>query len=228
MTVGEELSVWSEGSENSFELLETRCYLTRILALRGKFSDLASQLKWAREYAHQSGLSQDAAIVLCLAVTINRGIGDIDAARAALTELSKTPGIGHEPAYAFRLAEMVRVALQVGVAAVAGRLVEICEGLTPVQQHAVRTTDALLAEHRGDLETAADAFADAAARWIHFGVPYEEAQAELGLSRCLYAQGRPGVQDHLAVARAIFQRLGASPATSEADALLASIGASAS
>jgi class 3 adenylate cyclase/tRNA A-37 threonylcarbamoyl transferase component Bud32/tetratricopeptide (TPR) repeat protein len=228
MAVGEELSVWSEGTENSYDLLETRCCLARILALRGRFSDLAGHLEWARDYAHQSGLSQDVAVVLCLAVIINRGMGEIDAARATLTELLETPGIGDEPAYAFRLPELVRVALQVGVPELPERLVGICERLTAAQQHALRTTDALLAEDRGDSEAAVEAFADAASRWSRFGVPYEEAQAELGLSRCLFALGRLGVQDHLAVARAIFQRLGASSAISEADALLASIGASAS
>lgn len=228
MAVGEELSVWSEGAESSFELLETRCCLARILALRGRFSDLRSVLKWARDYAHQSGLSQDAAIVLCLAVTINRGMGEIDAARAALTELLETPGIGHEPEYAFRLAELVQVALHVGVPELPKRLVEICERFTAVQQHALRTTDALLAEHQGDSEAAAEAFEDAALRWRQFGVPWEEAQAHLGVSRCLHQLGRASVQDHLEMARTIFERLGAGPAITETDALLARVVASAS
>ncbi len=226
--VGAELSLWSEGAEDTFELLETRCCLARILALRGRFEDLAGHLEWARDYVNRSGLSQDVAIVLCLAVTIHRGVGEIDATRAALTELSQTPGAGHEPAYAFRLPEMTQVALQVGMPELAEKLVAICERFNPVQQHGLRTTDALLAEHRGHLEAAAEAFEDAASRWKQFGVPWEEAQAELGLSRCLHQLGRPGAQDRLQAARAIFERLGARPAISGTDVLLARVVASAS
>ena len=43
---------------------------------------------------------------------------------------------------------------------------------------------------RGEREAAAIGFADAAARWHDFDVPYEEAQALLGQGRCLVALDR--------------------------------------
>jgi hypothetical protein len=64
-------------------------------------------------------------------------------------------------------------------------------------------------------------YADAAARWHDFGVPFEEGQALLGQGRCLMALGRtPEAAAPLAAARDIFERLGAKPALIEVDRLL--------
>jgi class 3 adenylate cyclase/tetratricopeptide (TPR) repeat protein len=82
--------------------------------------------------------------------------------------------------------------------------------------------EALLAEARGAHEEAAAGFADAAARWREFGVPYEEAQALLGRGRCLVALGTAQeAAPVLEQAREIFERLKAKPAVEEAGALLA-------
>jgi hypothetical protein len=170
----------------------------------------------------------DAATVLCLAVTIRACTGKSDEAKALFEELLGIPDIGREPEFAFQLGDMVRTALRVGLPEVAGELIGICEELTPLEQHALQTADALVLEHRRDLEAAAEAFEDAASRWRQFGVPWEEAQAQLGVSRCLHQLGRLSVQDHLRAARTIFERLGAGPAVAETDALLARVVASAS
>ena len=77
-----------------------------------------------------------------------------------------------------------------------------------------------MAEHKA----AAPGFADAAARWRGFGVPYEEAQALLGQGRCLVALGRaPEATAPLAAAHEIFARLGAKPALAETVQLLGSL-----
>ena len=87
------------------------------------------------------------------------------------------------------------------------------------------TCRALLAEARGEHEAAAAGFADAAARWHDFGVPYEEGHALLGQGRCLVALGRaPEAAAPLAAAREIFARLGAKPALAETDEWLARTG----
>jgi len=65
-------------------------------------------------------------------------------------------------------------------------------------------------------------FADAAAGWPGFEMPYEEAQALLGQGRCLVALGRaPEAAAPLAAAREIFARLGAKPALAETGEWLA-------
>ena len=90
--------------------------------------------------------------------------------------------------------------------------------------HTGVTCRAPLAEARGEHETAAAGFADAAARWHGFGVPYEEGHALLGQGRCLVALGRaPEAAAPLAAAREIFARLGAKPALTETDAALAGL-----
>jgi hypothetical protein len=88
--------------------------------------------------------------------------------------------------------------------------------------------DALLAEARGEYQAAAAGFADAAARWRDFGVPYEEAQALLGRGRCLAALHRAAEATlPLGQAWEIFQRLGAKPALSDVECLLQKVAASA-
>ena len=84
------------------------------------------------------------------------------------------------------------------------------------------TSSALLAEATGDVREAADRFADAAARWHDFGVPYEEAQALLGQGRSLARLGRRlEAAQPLEQAREIFGRLGARPALEETEEWLA-------
>ncbi len=103
----------------------------------------------------------------------------------------------------------------------ADRLVAVVEAVRPFKDHVIATGRALLAESAGELERAAEEFADAAARWHDFGVPYEEAQALLGQGRCLMALDRgPRAAAPLAAAREIFARLGAKPALAETDELI--------
>ena len=115
----------------------------------------------------------------------------------------------------------IRAALRVGDPNLADRLVAVVEAVRPLNDHVIATGRALLAESAGELERAAEEFADAAARWHDFGVPYEEAQALLGQGRCLVALGRaPEAAAPLAAAREIFARLGAKPALAETDELM--------
>jgi hypothetical protein len=79
-----------------------------------------------------------------------------------------------------------------------------------------------LAESRGDLQAAANAYAEAADRWTGFGVVPESGFALLGRGRCLVGLGRPAEAGNvLRAAREIFERLDAAPMRTETDALLA-------
>ena len=98
-------------------------------------------------------------------------------------------------------------------------------GYTPgyaYAEHAVVAANAALTEARGDLQAAADAYADAADRWERFGVVPEQGFALLGQGRCLLGLARPTeAAPVLQHAREIFERLQAAPALAETDALLA-------
>ena len=86
---------------------------------------------------------------------------------------------------------MVRTALGIGEPALAERLVSGLEPRYPYAEHALVAANAALTEARGDLQAAADAYADAADRWERFGVVPEQAFALLGQGRCLLGLSRP-------------------------------------
>ena len=112
----------------------------------------------------------------------------------------------------------VTIALTPGMAAA---FAESAQALSPVDEHGIASARALLDEAGGVHEAAAAGFADAAARWLSFGVPYEEAHALLGQGRCLVALRRMGeAAPVLERARVIFARLAAAPALAETEALL--------
>ncbi len=116
---------------------------------------------------------------------------------------------------------MVRTALAIDNPELAKRLVASVEPRHPYGQHALVTANAAVAEAVGDLDAAANGYADAAERWQSFGVVPEQAFALLGQGRCLVAIGRTAeASPVLNQAREIFQALQAAPALAETDLLL--------
>jgi class 3 adenylate cyclase/tetratricopeptide (TPR) repeat protein len=137
------------------------------------------------------------------------------------TSLSRSVGYqGYDEA----IPELVRHALAFGEPVIAEQLVDEMQPGVPLMDHVLVTGRALLAESCVALDEAAAGYADAAARWHRFGIPYEEAQALLGQGRCLVALGRrPEAAGPLAAAREIFARLGAKPALTETDEWIARV-----
>ena len=151
--------------------------------------------------------------------------GHNERAKALLEELERTGGTRDDPYYAALLPELVRCALALGDPELAARLVAGVEPGTPLQQHALATCRAALAEAAGDHPTASAAYRDAATRWRQFGDVPELAAALLGQGRCLVALGTPEADGPLREARALFTTMGYAPALSETDALLQRAGA---
>ena len=87
----------------------------------------------------------------------------------------------------------------------------------PYREHASCAAEAILAEARGEVELAAERYAEAAERWDRFGVVPERGHALLGAGRCLLELGTEGAETALKEARAIFERLRAGPALEEAE-----------
>ncbi len=207
-----------EETGDRVDLFWVRSDQVRALTLRGEHEAAAAWGEWiverAREYAHPAYLSSVYSLVAALRVAH----GDAPGARALLAELSDA----QETPSAENLAETVRAALAAGAPDLAAQLVEAVQPRHPVDQHAMVTAQALLAEHHGQHAEAADLFADAAARWQQFQMPWEQAQALLGQGRCLLALTRPAqAREPLRAAREIFATLGARPARADADRLLA-------
>ena len=116
---------------------------------------------------------------------------------------------------------MVRTALAIGDPELAERLVAALEPRTPTPSTPSSRRTPPSPRPDGDLQAAADAYADAADRWERFGVVPEQAFALLGQGRCLLGLSRPTeAAPVLQHAREIFERLQAAPALAETDALL--------
>ena len=137
------------------------------------------------------------------------GLGQDEAAAALLAEVESYPG-ARENTYYTVLSSPRWCAPRCGIGepALAERLVGGLEPRYPYAEHALVAANAALTEARGDLQAAADAYADAADRWERFGVVPEQAFALLGQGRCLVGLSRPTeAAPVLQHAREIFERL---------------------
>jgi ATP/maltotriose-dependent transcriptional regulator MalT len=188
--------------------------------MRGELEAAAALAQRVAERAHQIAHPQVLAFAYPPAAALRVARGDIPGARALLTELSKADPVAASAPYAANLATTTRAALAAGAPGLAARLVSKLEPRHPLEQHAVVTARALLAEQQGRHTEAAGLFADAADRWKKFEMPWERAQALLGHGRCLLALGQPTAAP-LRAARDILATLGAKPALTDADRLLA-------
>ena len=201
----------------------------RLLAVtwRGEFEtargDLDSVLRFLETFHH--GLScVDVAVALLICAVVEAQSSS-ERALQRLEEMLATDTRGAQGYLAYLLPEASRIAVRGHDLALAERLRGSWRGCLPVEELVRESIASMLAAERGGHEAAAAGFADAAARWHDFGVPYEEGQALLGRGRCLVALGRaPEAAAPLAAARGIFARLGAKPALAETESVLAGAG----
>ena len=217
LTLASDLARRAEEAGSVYDLMLVRWNQIRVLARRGRFVETVPHAAWLVETARATGSVEDFAGGFPAAALAQFGGGHKDEARALLRELDAVPLVGKETSYASGLADMVRIALAAGDEDLADRLAAAVQQVTPYHAHALRTAQALLAEHRGDHKAAADLFRDAAERWESFGVVWECAQALLGLGRCLLALSSPDAEVHLREAREVFVRLKAGPLIERTD-----------
>ena len=173
----------------------------------------AAQADWLVESARASRAVE----MIALAHPAAAGVSEERS--ALLAELERTPGARASPYYARSLAAMVRTALDARDRQLAERLTGGIELRYPLDEHALGTARAHLAEH-GDHSGAITAYARAAEGWREFGNVPERASALLGQGRCLRALGRPEAEQPLREARDLFDSMGYKPALAETDALL--------
>ncbi len=146
--------------------------------------------------------------------------GDAEAARCVLEgALDATP-----EGEMSEVVSIVRASLRAGSPALARRALAR-EGLPgAVVVAGVVAAQAMVSEAVGEARSAADGYADAVARWAEFGMVPEEAYALAGLGRCLLLLGETeeGIE-RLREARAIWERLRATPRIAEIDESLATV-----
>ncbi len=205
-----QLAARAEASRAHTPLLETRATQARILAYQGQLERAAeladSDLPVAREYGHQEGLFVGLGLAALIEVERRGGREKAAALLRELVDLSVSPNDAY---YVAAVPELVRTALAAGQPALAERVLEGVEPITPRHEHALLTARALLREHAGELEQAASLYAQAAEQWQRLGVLPELAQTLLGEGRCLFALGNPDAAAKLESARELLRGLGA-------------------
>ncbi len=213
----------AEAGGDVADVLLARWAATRVLSARGGVDAerAASDAPQLVEMARESGGIEDIIGGLGESAKAYAAVAQAAHAIELLREVEATPRVRESAAYPAALTGLVRTALGCGDIALAERFVE---GVGPdfaYHEHALCAAGAMLAEARGDLETAAHRYAEAAERWETFGVVPEHAWALLGLGRCLTALGRSHQAGAvLPPARDLFAGMGAAPAVAQIESLL--------
>jgi tetratricopeptide (TPR) repeat protein len=146
--------------------------------------------------------------------------GDAPAAADILRRVVESSMIRSSWSFAGHLPELTRLTLMaLGLDAASELAGDAGKHETELSRVASRMVEAELAEARGELDRAADLYAEAEVGWRIFSVP-ERAQALLGRGRCRLAQGDLAATDDLRSAREVFASLDARRFLSEVDALL--------
>ncbi|MDP9222962.1 MAG: AAA family ATPase, partial [Actinomycetota bacterium] len=202
-------------------LVNARAARARILVLRGEVAQVVDSLEWLESTSREAGAPDYAVIGLVSAALARAALGQDKASATLLAELLTFPGAREIQYYPIYLPTMVRTALGVGDRNLAERLVAEHDSSYPITVHVLATVNAALAEADGDLEIAAEGYAEAAEGWRQFGVAPERAFALLGRGRCLTALRQVAdSKKALETAGEIFGALGAVSALAETDELL--------
>jgi class 3 adenylate cyclase/tetratricopeptide (TPR) repeat protein len=226
VAAAEDLVPRMEAADDVMDLTQVRSAQVRVFTRWGKPTEVGPLADWTVEKSRTSAQAQAIAQAFPPAAAFFLAAGRSTDALALLAELERTPNVRHGPEFVANLPELVRSALTAGDPDLAARLADGVAPIYPMHEHALVTARALIRERDGSHAVAAELFADAAERWERFGIPWERAQALLGLGRCLVELGRrEEAAEPLQRAREIFGSLGAKPAIVEADRLLESANA---
>jgi class 3 adenylate cyclase/tetratricopeptide (TPR) repeat protein len=223
LAIADDMAPRKEAKGDVVDLVVLRAAQVRVSSLRGQGDRLAPRIDWLEATARELEIPDEVIIGLGSAALARAWLGQDEATASLLVRIEMTPGTRETLNYATYLPSLVRAALGIADVVLAERLVSGLEPRYPYTEHALIAANAALTEAHGDLEAAAEGYADAADRWERFGVVPEQAFALLGQGRCLLGLSRPTeAAPVLQHAREIFERLQAAPALAETDALLAS------
>ena len=208
------------GTSESIAWINVRSVQLRLLAERGESEYAAGDSERLAAAARDTGEAQQISTGFAGAARMLVALRRHDAAHALLVELEQTSGVRGDANFAANLPELTRCALAVGDPALARRLVDGVQPLTPIHKHGICAARAQLAEAAADHGEAVALYAEAVERWREFGNVPERAYALLGQGRCLSAIGDAKAESPLREARELFASMGYMPALAETDALL--------
>jgi tetratricopeptide (TPR) repeat protein len=192
----------------------------RVLVHRGQVREAGALEDDFLGRARQIGDPQVLVPALTAGAVIEQARGELREAVRLVEELDRATPAG-APAWAVALPNALRICAVAKAIGLGERLIEALAENTTRADHAVVTADAALTEDRGELERAAEQYADAAERWGEFGFVLERGHALFGAGRSLLGLGRRReAVVKLEEAREIFAWLQARPLVTEADAFV--------
>ena len=174
--------------------------------------------------ARDTGLPDLIGAALAAVARLRIAQGRTDDARSLLQELTSNPAVRAETSWAYlpALLPLQRMLIELGETELARSFRPAAERKRGalVDEHALVSLRALLAEVDGSNVEAAALYSDAAERWRAFGNVPESAHALLGQGRSLIALGDLAAAAPLAEARDLFASMGYKPAVAETERLL--------
>ena len=210
-----------EAARNLAELGYLRAVQASLAVATGEISEARTLLPILEETGGGHGEPNLRAACLVSAAGVRRAMGGPDAARRLLVRCVELPGLANEFTFDWHVPGAVRHAAALHDPVLAERFAATARPGRPLHRRVAPTVRAVLCELAGDHESACRHFAEAAAQWREFGVPFELALALLGQGRCLLALSRsPAAEAPLGEAFELLEGLGARPDADEARALL--------
>ena len=221
LTLLDEITPQLDVSADVWNLSQMKMQATFLLVARGEMPAARAHVEWVAVKAADSPMEWVRTNFLAAESALAFRSGERERARESLEEWAARPVWTTDASVTVFALTAVRMALALGDNDLARHIAGSRDSRLPLNALAARGMGACLNERDGQLALAAETFADAAAGWHDFGVPYEEAQALLGQGRCLVALGRaPEAAAPLAAASYIFAWLGAKPAQAETEVLM--------
>jgi tetratricopeptide (TPR) repeat protein len=211
-----ELREWGRAHGYRRVSLIAAIYLGWVHLRRGELDAAARDVEELLPPAREIGYGEFLAPALMIAADTALARGDPGAALGYVREFEASTG--SNPEY-WRLFLPVAARVLVGAGAVeeaAGIVRGSDEGASRRLYLSLRTSAAIVAEARGDVVAAAEAYAEVADRWAGYGFVLEEARSRIGLGRCLAALGREADSTaELERARDLLEPLDARPMLAE-------------
>jgi hypothetical protein len=207
-----------ESSGDTHDLIEVRAAELMIRTERGEQGP-RSEVDWIVSSAQKLAVS-DTFVYALTAAAAALAQDAPERSHDLIVELERIPGPARIPTTRGSCQPCSGQRLPSAHRALADRLVDRLEPHYPLNEHALVSARAQLAEHAGDHAEAEILYAEAASRWREFGNVPERAHALMGQGRCLLALGRLGAQRPLGEARDLFASMSYKPALADANALL--------
>jgi hypothetical protein len=203
------------GGSNITDLVTS--YRAKVLVNRGGVAAAADMVERFLPRARETAEPQILLPALLVAGLVRHAQGATDAALALIEELQRASQ-GRQVFRGAQLTDALRICASAETVPLAERLLADAPEAAARDRFSALSARAVLAEMRGELDTAVETFSEAAGRWASYGHPWEEAHARFGAGRCLLALGRPTeALVSLREARDLFGRLGAGPVIAEVD-----------